>query len=70
MDFGKSFVCEQVESCESAQILIYLHTVNPCLIYRRGLRFLKNRRNDSSRSLCEIEGGRSIERRLFIEGKG
>ena len=32
MDFGESFVCKKAEFCESAQILICLHSVNPCLI--------------------------------------
>ena len=40
--FGESFVCDKGEFCESAQILICLHSVNPCLIYRRKLRVLKN----------------------------
>ena len=48
--FGELFACENTEFCESAQILMFLHSVNPCLIYRRGLRFLKNHRNESSRS--------------------
>ena len=56
MHFGEPFVSEKAEFCESAQILICLHSVNPCLIYRRKLRFLKNHRNGSSRSLCKIEG--------------
>ena len=55
--FGESFVCEKAEFCESAQILICLHSVNPCLIYRGELRFLKNHRNGSSISLCKIERG-------------
>ena len=29
LDFGESFVCEKAEFCESAQILICLHSVNP-----------------------------------------
>ena len=49
MHFREPFVCEKVEFCESAQILICLHSVNPCLIYWRKLRFLKNHRNGSSR---------------------
>ena len=53
MNFGESFVCEKAEFCESAQILICLHSVNPCLIYRGELRFLKNHRNGSSISLCK-----------------
>ena len=56
-DFGESFVCEKAEFCESTQILICLHSVNPCLIYRGKLRFLKNHRNGSSVSLCKIERG-------------
>ena len=52
MDFVESFVCEKAEFCESAQILICLHSVNPCLIYKKKLRFLKNHRNGSSISLC------------------
>ena len=39
MHFGESFFCEKAEC---AQILICLHSVNPCLIYREELRFLKN----------------------------
>ena len=54
MDFGESFVCEKAEFCESAQILICLHSVNPCLIYRGEL----NHRNGSSISLCKIERGK------------
>ena len=43
MHFGESFfLCEKAEFCECAQILICLHSVNPCLIYREELRFLKN----------------------------
>ena len=49
MHFGEPFVCEKVEFCESAQILRCLHSVNPCLVYRRKLRFLKNHRNRNSR---------------------
>ena len=56
--FGESFACEKTEFCESAQILMCLHSVNPSLIYRGGLRFLKNHRNESSRSLCQIHGER------------
>ena len=55
MDFGESFVCEKAEFRESAQILIRLHSVNPCLIYRGELRFLKNHRNGCSISLSKIE---------------
>ena len=47
MDIGESFVCEKAKFSESAQILICLHSVNPCLIYRGKLRFLKNHRNGS-----------------------
>ena len=47
--FGEPFVCEKAEFCKSAQILICLHSVNPCLIYSRKLRFLKNHSNGSSR---------------------
>ena len=36
--FGEAFACEKNEFCESAQILMCLHKVNPCLIYRGGLR--------------------------------
>ena len=56
--FGEPFPCEKTEFCESAQILMCLHSVNPCLIYRRGLRFLKNHRSKSSRSLCKVHGER------------
>ena len=44
MHFGESFFffCEKAEFCECAQILICLHSLNPCLIYREELRFLKN----------------------------
>ena len=42
MHFREPIVCEKAEFCESAQILICLHSVNPCLIYRRKLKFLKN----------------------------
>ena len=48
--FGKLFACEKTGFCESAQILMCLPSVNLCLIYRGGLRFLKNHRNESSRS--------------------
>ena len=48
--FGEPFACEKTEFCESAQILMCLHNVSPCLIYRGGLIFLKNYRNESSRS--------------------
>ena len=58
MDFGESFVCKKAGFCESAQILICLHSVNPCLIYRGELRFLKNHRNGSSISLCKTERGK------------
>ena len=58
MHFGEPFFCEKAEFRESAQILICLHSVNPCLIYKRKLRFLKNHRNGSSRSLCKLAGGR------------
>ena len=34
MDFGESFACKKAEFCESAQILICFHSVNPSLIYR------------------------------------
>ena len=34
--------------------------MNPCLIYRRKLKFLKNHRNGSSRSLYKIEEGEVI----------
>ena len=57
MHFGEPFVCEKTGFCKNAQILMCLHTVNPCFIYRGRLRFLKNHRNDSSRSLCKIHGG-------------
>ena len=57
MHFGESFVCGKAEFCESAQILICLHGVNPSLIYRGELRYLKNHRNGSSRSLYKIEEG-------------
>ena len=56
MHFGEPFVCEKVEFCESAQILRCLHSVNPCLVYRRKLRFLKNHRNRNSR-LRGVGGG-------------
>ena len=56
INFGEPLVCEKAESCVSEQILICLHSVNPCLIYRRKLRFLKNHTSGSSRSLCKIEG--------------
>ena len=49
MLFGEPFVCEKAEFCESVQILICLHSVSPCLIYRRKVEFLKNHRNGSSR---------------------
>ena len=42
MHFGESFFCEKPGFCECAQILICLHSVSPCLIYREELRFLKN----------------------------
>ena len=58
VDFGESFVYEKAEFCDRAQILICLHSVNPCLIYRGELRFLKNLRNGSSVSLCKIERGK------------
>ena len=51
--FGEPFVCEKAEFFENAHILICLHSVNPCLIYRRKLRFLKNHKNGSSRFLCK-----------------
>ena len=40
-----------------------LHSVKPCLIYRGELTFLKNHRNESSRSLCKLHGrrGESIQ---------
>ena len=60
MHFGKPFVCEKAEFCESAHILKCLHSVNPCLIYRRKLRFLKNHRNRSPRSLYKTEEGEVI----------
>ena len=53
--FGEPFVCEKAEFWESAHILMCLHSANPCLIYRRKLRFLKNHRNGSPRSLHKIE---------------
>ena len=60
MHFGEPFVCEKAEFCESAHILICLHSVKPCLIYRRKLRFLKSYRNESSRSIYKIEEGEVI----------
>ena len=39
LHFGEPFACEKVEFCESAQILMRLHSMNPCLIYRGQLRF-------------------------------
>ena len=60
MHFGEPFICEKAEFFESAHIPICLHSVNPCLIYRRKLRFLKNHRNGSSRSLYKIEEGEVI----------
>ena len=56
--FREPFACDKTGFCESAQILMCLHSVNPCLIYRGGLRFLKNKRNESPRSLCRIHGER------------
>ena len=56
--FGELFACEKTEFCEIAQILMCLHSVNPCLIYREGLRFLKNHRNESSRFERKIHGER------------
>ena len=50
INFGELFAYEKTEFCKSAQILMCHHSVNPCLIYRERLRFLKNRRNESSRS--------------------
>ena len=52
--FGELFACEKTEFWESAQIVMCLHSVNPCLIYREGLRFLKNYSNESSRSERKI----------------
>ena len=60
MHFGEPFVCEKAEFFESAHILICLHSVNPCLFCGRKLRFLKNHRNGSSRSLYKIEEGEVI----------
>ena len=58
MHFGEFFVCEKTEFCENAQTLMCLRSVRPCLSYRGELRFLKNHRNESSRSLCKLrEGG-------------
>ena len=39
--FGELFAFEKTEFCESALILMCLHSVNPGLFYGRGLRFLK-----------------------------
>ena len=39
MDFREPFVYEKAEFWENVQILICLHSVKPCLIYRRKLRF-------------------------------
>ena len=55
MHLGESFVSEKAKLCESTEILICLHSVNLCLVYKGDLRFLKNHRNRSSRSLCKIE---------------
>ena len=56
--FGELFACEKTEFCKSAQVLMCLHSVNPCLIYRGGSRFLENHRNESSRSERKIPGER------------
>ena len=39
MHFGEPFACEKAEFCESAQILICLHSVSPCHIYQVKLSF-------------------------------
>ena len=70
MHFGESFLCKKTEFCESTQILICLHCVNPSLIYREKLRFLKNRRNGSSRFLCKIEGGEEIHIAEAVHRRG
>ena len=62
MHFGEPFICEKAEFFESAQILMCLPSVNPCLIYREELRFLKNHRHGSPRSLCKIVGGGNLYR--------
>ena len=46
------------DQTKSAQILMCLHSVNPCFIYRGALRFFKNHRNESSRSSRKIHGER------------
>ena len=56
MRFGEPFVCEKTKFCESVQILMCLHSAKPCLIYRGELKFSKNYRNKSSRSLCKLHG--------------
>ena len=53
MHFRESFVCEKAEFCESEQILICLHSLNPCLAHNGEFR------NGSSRSLCKTKGGRN-----------
>ena len=55
MYLGEPFVCEKVGFCESAQILMSLHSVIPCLIYTEELRFSKKYRNGTSRSLCKVD---------------
>ena len=70
MHFGEPFVCEKAEFSEIAHILICLHSMTPCLIYRRKLRFLKNHRNGSSRSLYKIEEGEVIHITEFVYRRG
>ena len=55
MHFGEPFVCENVGFCESAQILMCLRSVIPCLIYTGELRFSKKYRNETSRPLCKVD---------------
>ena len=57
MHFGEPFVCEKAEFCESAQILIYLHSVNSCLIYRRKLRFWKIIEMEAQDVYVKLMGG-------------
>ena len=63
MHFGKPFICKKAAFCESAQILMCLHSVNLFLIFREDLRFLKNHRNGSSNSLYKIDGRSNLYRR-------
>ena len=56
MHFREPFVCDKAGFCESAQTLMCLHSVNPCLIYMGELRFMKNHRNGSSISSYKTDG--------------